>query len=235
MNDVTRLLSALGRAISAQFRHGTSAPAADVPPSMPAGLADPVEPDPEAIASLDVIRAELDLQRESLTKRSAKVDTQAGLVLAAAGVIISSRAAQVTLAALLAQGAALVAGVLAALAVRTRTGGELSPRGLRKHYVNQPEAVTKLFALDTLLQVHENDEGQLVQKARWLRWAFATLALSVLLAVAGSIVNYANKENSDGSHPAPDVHASVGPSPSSGPVVVSPGPSTQPSPVPTGP
>ncbi|MGL5858346.1 MAG: hypothetical protein ACRC35_08080 [Angustibacter sp.] len=83
------------------------------------------------LPSLDIIRAELDIERELREKSSSSIDTKADLVLGSSGVVVGlGFDARPGIFVLLAQCAAAVAGGLSVLAFRPRVAGAISPRAL---------------------------------------------------------------------------------------------------------
>jgi len=137
-----------------------------------------------------VIRRELDLEAAAQERRGSALDTKAGLVLGFAGVIVSLTATATARgfqqAASVAAG---VAAVLAVLAFRPRRGLGIAPARLRARYLLAPVETTERALLDTRVDLYEKDEALLRRKLLLMQWAVPLLALAVLIAVAGGIVN----------------------------------------------
>lgn len=154
----------------------------------------PVEPS-TSLPSLDVLFDELHRQDESYERRVALLNTGIAAVITVAGVTIGFRATQPSAFGVLAQLAAVVAIVFAMRAVRLREGVGLSLRELRMQLLTADEETTKLQILDTSLDLREQAEAGLRERLR--RWDRAKNALlvAVALAVAGSIVDYAQDQD----------------------------------------
>jgi hypothetical protein len=139
--------------------------------------------------SMSVVRAELDIELSLLERRSASVDTKAGLVLGFAGVLVGLTKDTSSWITVGGQILAVLAAVVAIRAFLPRYGGAVNPLALRRKYLTTDEAVTKLLILDTRLVIKEQDEDALKTKARRLRAAVVILLLAIAVIVASSVVH----------------------------------------------
>jgi hypothetical protein len=153
-------------------------------------------PRPLVLPSLAVVRAELDLEQGSKKRRSASLDSKAGLLLAAAGVLVGLNATVNPWLDVVVHGLAALAAAVAVSSMWPRLAGTVSPLQLRRHYVHLPEAHTRLVVLDTRLALHQADEDRLRRRARLFKLAAVLLASAMFAALAGSIVEAAGNGGS---------------------------------------
>jgi hypothetical protein len=136
--------------------------------------------------SLDVIRAELDMEAATQTKRGEAADSRAGVVLGAsgalAGLAVNTKVLQVIPGAVM----ALVSAVLAAGVLLPRMRNVIDPVELRRRYAPQPAATTKLQVLDNRIADFVKNEKIVAAKLNILRWAIGALAVAIVLVVCGA-------------------------------------------------
>jgi hypothetical protein len=147
------------------------------------------EPEEEPYPSRSVVRAELDVELGLLERRSAAVDTKAGLVLGFAGVLVGLTKDVQSWITVAGQVLAVLAAVMAIRAFLPRYGGAVNPMTLRRKYLTTDKAVTELSVLDTRLMLKEQDEAALRVKARRVRAAVVLLVLAIAVLVANSVVH----------------------------------------------
>lgn len=152
-------------------------------------MSEPEEEDADPYPSMSVVRAELDVELGLLERRSAAVDTKAGLVLGFAGVLVGLTKDVQSWITVAGQVLAVVAAVLAITAFLPRYGGAVNPMTLRQKYLTTDKAVTELSVLDTRLIIKERDEAALRVKARRVRMAVVILVLAIAVIVANSVVH----------------------------------------------
>ncbi|MFI7591112.1 hypothetical protein [Micromonospora sp. NPDC049359] len=133
--------------------------------------------------SLDIVRAELDVERTAQEKRAETVDSRAGQVLGFAGVLaglaLNSKSGWALPGAVVAAAAAtLVASIL-----RPRMQAGIYPRGLYLGYINKKPDCTKRVVLDTRIADYESNKDQLDIKLNRLDWAVRLLVLAITLVV----------------------------------------------------
>ena len=158
------------------MRRATSTPKPAAPETSPA------EPDRP---SLDVIRAELDIEAAAQAKRGETADARAGVVLGAAGALAGLAVNAKIVQALPGAVAALVAAVLAARVFLPRMRDVVDPVELRRRYARQPAETTKLQILDNRITDFAANEKAVAAKLTLLRWAIAALVVAILLVVGG--------------------------------------------------
>jgi hypothetical protein len=141
------------------------------------------------LASIDLVFDELNRSQDSLERRSASLDTKAGLILAAAAVLITRPTTSTTTLGLLVQVGGAIAGAFAAGALLPRVSGALSPLMLRKQYVHLPDPDTKLVILDTRIMLYGKNEKRLHAKLRRFWIAVVVLFAAFVLAVANNAAN----------------------------------------------
>jgi hypothetical protein len=136
--------------------------------------------------SLDVIRAELDIEAAAQAKRGETADARAGVVLGSAGALaglaVNAKIVQV----LPGAGAALIAAVLAAVVFLPRLRHVVDPVELRQRYAFHSPDHTKKQVLDNRIADFAANEKIVAAKLNLLRWAILTLALAVMLVVGGA-------------------------------------------------
>lgn len=159
--------------------------------------------------SLHVVRHELDVEAASLERRSAGLDTKAGLLLAVSGVLVGLGATDPNQFDIAGQVLAAVAGGCAIWAFLPRVAGAIGPRPLRDGYLSESPEQTRLVVLNTRIALHEADEQSLHEKLFRIKLALTALALSGVLVIAGSIVE-ASTGGGDGDD-APSGTASIQP------------------------
>jgi hypothetical protein len=141
------------------------------------------------VPSLEVVEAALAREEDSYRHRAAGIDTRAGLLLGAAGALVALVGTQPTLAGAGAQVLAAGAGGAAVLTLWSRVDKGIAPRSLRNRYLAVDPVRTRLILLNTRLEVHAQDERQLVTKARRLRVSAALLLVATAVIVVGGIVS----------------------------------------------
>ncbi|CAL9460288.1 hypothetical protein SUDANB95_02609 [Actinosynnema sp. ALI-1.44] len=146
------------------------------------------EPDEEPYPSMSVVRAELDIELGLVERRSAAVDTKAGLVLGFSGILVGLTKDVTSWITVAGQFLAVLAAVTAIGAFLPRYGGAVNPMTLRRKYLTADKATTELAVLDTRLALKERDEAALRVKARRVRAAVVVLVLAIAVIVANSVV-----------------------------------------------
>jgi hypothetical protein len=121
---------------------------------------DETDPEPNR-ETLNIIRAELDIEREAQDQRSASADTRAGLVLGFSGVIASAAVNSRSLLTLPGIGLAVVAAVLASTVFWPRLQRTVHPRALRNRYLAGPPDLIKLSVLDRRILDYEENQEQI--------------------------------------------------------------------------
>jgi len=159
----------------------TADPRQQPPPTQATAPEGPVGP--ESWPSLDVVRAEFNIEAASQDKRGDTLDSRAGTVLGFSGVLaglaLNSKSPWALPGALV----AAVAALLAAGVVWPRMYGTIGPRALTLEYLDKPAEATKRKVLDTRIDVYEKNQAQLKIKTKRLRWAIRLLTAAVLLVV----------------------------------------------------
>jgi hypothetical protein len=171
------------RSVDSPWRYAEIVSRATSPPD-PAALgtfpSDPHRP------SLDVIRAELDIEATAQAKRGETADARAGVVLGSAGALAGLAVNAKIVQTLPGAVAALVAAVLAAGVFLPRLRDVVDPVELRRRYARQPAEITKLQVLDDRITDFAANEKPVAAKLNLLRWAIATLVVAILLVVGGA-------------------------------------------------
>jgi hypothetical protein len=120
------------------------------------------------------------------------LDTKAGVVLGFAGVLVGLGAtAQETVSSVavfqVGLGVAVASGLLAVAAYLPRKFPVIETRELREKYLTAPEEVTRLFLLDTQIEMMKEAGALIRRKGQRLRLALASLAGAAALVVAGTL------------------------------------------------
>ncbi|TFV58342.1 hypothetical protein E4P41_13045 [Geodermatophilus sp. DF01-2] len=160
--------------------------------------------DPARIPSLPIVETALVREEDSYRFRAQGMDTRLGLLLSAAGVLVALVGNRPSVAGLAGQVLALAAGATAVHGLWPRVDKGVAPRRLRDRYLAVDPTLTRMRLLNTRLDLHAQDEGRLLDKARRLR-ACALL----LLAAATAVVMGRTVEE----HDRPDGRIGVGESP----------------------
>jgi hypothetical protein len=137
-------------------------------------------------ASLDVVRAELDIEMQAQAKRADSADARAGVLLGAAGAVAALAVNSRTPYALPAAGAALVAAILAARALRPMPQHTVDPVELRRWYVADRESATRQAVLDRRVDDFARNDAAVDRKVRRLHGAIFALLTAIALAVLGA-------------------------------------------------
>jgi len=139
-------------------------------------------------ASLDAVRAELDIEVQAQTKRTESADSRAAVLLGAAGAVAALAVNTNSVFVLPGAGAAVTAAVLAARVLRPMPHNVLDPVCLREIYVADRETVTKQAALDRRAEDFASNDAAVNSKIRRLKTAITTLVIAIALVVAGAVV-----------------------------------------------
>ena len=144
----------------------------------------PTESTDSQADAVALISREVDAKIAEQERAAASFDSKAGVLLGLAGVIIgfTPDIGPVGLAARLS--AALAAG-FAIAAMLPRVSAGLNPRRLRDRYLNLDLQESRLELLDTKIWLYEQDQGRIRSKVRRLGWTVGTLAVALLLLLAG--------------------------------------------------
>ncbi|MGH3844699.1 MAG: hypothetical protein ACRDR6_13090 [Pseudonocardiaceae bacterium] len=135
--------------------------------------------------TLNIVRAELDIEREAQDQRSASADTRAGLIVGFSGVMASIAVNSKSLLTLPGLGLAVVAAVLATTVLWPRLQSTVSPRALRNRYLAGPPDVIKLSVLDKRILDYEENQEQIKIKIARLKRAIAVFVVAVAALLLG--------------------------------------------------
>lgn len=136
--------------------------------------------------SIDVIRAELDIEDAALTKTSEMADTRAGIVLGFTAALAALAAATPSVLVLPGTVAAVLSALAATSVLQPRRIAVIDPDMLRTRYAAAPEHVTKKVVLDTRLSGHAKDRAQVKLKTSRLRLSLTLLGVAVILTLLAS-------------------------------------------------
>lgn len=158
-------------------------------------------------ASLEVIRAELDLRLTEQDRRGAAFDNRAGIVVGFSGALIGLSAPASNWVNLAAMSVAVVAAFAAARSMWPRLGGAIDPRIMRNTYLTTEPRETRLRLLDTRILLFEQDQARLELKGKWVKWSAQVLAVAILVAGAGAMVDFFGSDDKEtGGIDGPRVH-----------------------------
>jgi hypothetical protein len=136
-------------------------------------------------ASLDVIRAELDQEREVQVKRGDAADSRAGVVLGFSGALAALAVNTKTLFAFPGALSAVVTAYLATRVLWPRVQNTVDPVALLRLYAVLPEEETKKALLKRRAADYEFNKDWIAAKTSRLKTAVSFLAASIALVVAG--------------------------------------------------
>jgi hypothetical protein len=139
-------------------------------------------------ASLDAVRAELDIEVQAQTKRLESADSRAAVLLGAAGAVAALAVNAHSVFVLPGAAAAATAAVLAARVLRPVPHHVLDPVSLRELYVAEAEPATRQAVLDRRVEDFARNDAAIDRRIRRLRTAITTLVVAVALVVAGAAV-----------------------------------------------
>lgn len=138
--------------------------------------------------SMEVVRKELDAERDLQAKVADTADSRAGVVLgfsgAVAGLAVNSKVLLAIPGAILAAAAAVVAATV----LWPRPKSTIDPMYLTTHYAAQDEDKTKKEVLQRRLVDYESNKDIPRSKVRRLKAAIGMLAGAIVLVVAGVTV-----------------------------------------------
>lgn len=135
--------------------------------------------------TLNIVRAELDIEREAQDQRSASADTRAGLVVGFSGVMASIAVNSRSLLTLPGLGLAVVAAVLATTVLWPRLQRTVNPRALRNRYLAGAPDLIKLAVLDRRILDYEENQEQIKIKVARLKRAIAVFVVAVASLLLG--------------------------------------------------
>lgn len=141
------------------------------------------------VPSLSIIEDALQREDDSYRNRANSLDTKAGVILSAAGLIVVLVGIHSSVAGVIGQLAAIGTGIASVLTFLPRVDKAIGPRNLRDRYIQSDETTTRLFVLNTRIELHERNEQRLFDKAKRLKVAAWLLLGSATAIAIGSIVN----------------------------------------------
>jgi hypothetical protein len=135
--------------------------------------------------STEVVRKELDIERELQAKIADTADTRAGVVLGFSGAVAALAANSRVLLAIPGAILAAIAAVMAATVLLPRAKSTIDPMYLTRHYAAQDEQKTRQEVLKRRLADYEANKDIPEFKIGRLKAAIGMLAGAIVLAVAG--------------------------------------------------
>ena len=149
----------------------------------------PLDPvDPARVPSLAVVESELAREESAFQFRAHAVETRAGVAIGAAGAVVALVGAHPSVAGLVAQVLALASGGAAVRALLPRVDKSIGIAPLRDRYLARDPVRTRLIVLNTRIDLHAQDERQLLLKVRALRTAGALLFAATVAIVVGAVI-----------------------------------------------
>jgi hypothetical protein len=138
--------------------------------------------------SLEVVEKALTAGEESYRARAQSVDTKTGLVLATSGVLVALVGTKPSVAGLVGQCLAILAGGAAVAAFFPRAGTGLDPLALRDHYLSASPLRARIQVLNAGLETLRYDEERLYRKVKTLRFATSLLMSAAVAIVVGATI-----------------------------------------------
>jgi asparagine synthetase B (glutamine-hydrolysing) len=143
------------------------------------------ESDPGEWVSLDVVRAELDLEIAAQVKRSESADSRGGVLLGSSGALAALAANTKSVYVLPGAVAAAVAAILAAGVLLPRKQFTINPGGLRTYYAMKEPETTQRWVLDNRVLDFEANDKAIDDKIKRLARAVRAVVIAVVLVVVG--------------------------------------------------
>jgi hypothetical protein len=135
--------------------------------------------------TLNIVRAELDIERGAQEQRSTSADTRAGLVVGFSGVMASIAISNRSLLSLPGLALAVIAAILAATVLWPRLQRTVNPRALRNRYLAGPPDKIKLSVLDRRILDYEENQEQIKIKIARLKRAITVFVAAVVALLLG--------------------------------------------------
>jgi hypothetical protein len=139
--------------------------------------------------SLEFVSQRTTEERRAIATHADALDAKAGIALGFSGAFVALLVPRPTLLFRVATGFGAAAAVLAMVAFFPRSFPVLGIEALRDKYLRADERFTRLAVLDVEIELRERSR-KLIRFKTWLvRSTIVALALAIVLAVAGSIVD----------------------------------------------
>jgi hypothetical protein len=136
-------------------------------------------------ASLEVVRQELDIEREIQAKRGDGADTRAGVVLGFAGALAALAVTTKTLLALPGALTAVAAAICATRVFWPRPQNTVEPVNLLRLYVTQQPEEARKAVLKRRAADYDKNKEWVDTKNKWLKIAVTLLTAAIVLLVVG--------------------------------------------------